>query len=153
MQKHAREGSPADFERLIATLLAEMGFDDVVVTPLSGDGGVDVRGNLIVGDVVHIRMAVQAKRWNGDVGPSIVQQVRGSLGAHEQGLIITTGDFSPGARKEATRADASPVALMNGKQLATLLAENEIGVRRDAHFLFSLDDVDGGSLRRSPGAA
>jgi restriction system protein len=31
----------------------------------------------------------------------VVQQVRGSLGAHEQGLIITTSDFSTGARSEA----------------------------------------------------
>ena len=75
------------------------------------------------------------------MGTPIVQQVRGSLGAHEQGLIITTGDFSKSARKEAMRADAAPVALMNGEQLAGLLAENEVGVRRDRHDLFSLPEA------------
>jgi len=140
--KQAGEGAPADFERLIAMLLAKIGFD-VEATPLSGDGGVDVRGTLIVGDVVRVRMAVQAKRWKRNVDAPIVQQVRGSLGAHEQGLIITTGDFSSGARREAARADASPVALMNGKQLAVLLAENEVGVRREEHFLLTLDSLDG----------
>jgi len=60
----------------------------------------------------------------------VIQQVRGSLGAHEQGLIITTSDFSSGARKEAARLDATPVALMNGEELVALLVENEIGVKR-----------------------
>ena len=87
-------------------------------------------------------MAVQAKRWQGNVLAPIVQQVRGSLGAHEQGLIITTSDFSRGARHEAARADASPVALMNGAQLAVLMAEYEVGVKREEHVLLTLDDPD-----------
>ena len=57
----------------------------------------------------------------------VVQQVRGSLGADEKGLIMTTSDFSAGARKEALRSDATHVALMNGEQLVALLVENEIG--------------------------
>jgi hypothetical protein len=63
-------------------------------------------------------------------GRLIVRQVRGSLGTHDQGLIITASDFSPGARDEAERANAVPVALMNGTQLVALLVEHQIGVRR-----------------------
>lgn len=44
-------------------MLAEMGFEMVEVTKLSGDGGIDVRGTLVVGDVVRIKMAVQVKKW------------------------------------------------------------------------------------------
>ena len=135
------EGSPEEFEVRVEELLTALGFEEVKRTPLSGDGGVDVRGTLVVGDVVRIRMAVQAKRWKKNVPAPVVQQVRGSLGAHEQGLIITTSDFSPGAREEAARSDASPVALMNGEQLATLLAANEIGVHRAEHELLSLDEA------------
>jgi restriction system protein len=94
---------PGEFEELISQLLAEMGFEMVEVTKLSGDGGIDVRGTLVVGDVVRIKMAIQVKKWklkNNILAP-VVQQVRGSLGAHEQGLIITTSDFSAGAIKEA----------------------------------------------------
>lgn len=69
-----------------------------------------------------------------------MQQVRGSLGAHEQGLIITTSDFSPGARSEAARPDAVPVALMNGEQLVTLLIEHDIGVRRANYDLIELGE-------------
>lgn len=141
--KRALEGSPADFEQLIQDLLMAMGFADVEGTPLGGDGGIDVRGTLVVGDVVNVRMAVQAKRWQGNVGAPVVQQVRGSLGAHEQGLIITTSDFSKGARQEAQRLNAAPVALMNGEQLATLLAKYAIGVQREEHVLLALAEPDG----------
>ena len=91
---------------------------------------------------IRIRMAVQAKRWKSNVLAPVVQQVRGSLGAHEQGLIITTSDFSSGAKKEAQRSDAAPVALIGGEQLAALLAEHEIGARMTSYDLYTLDEAD-----------
>jgi restriction system protein len=66
--------------------------------------------------------------------------VRGSLGAREQELIITTSDFTSRARKEAERPDAIPVGLMNGEQFVLLLAEHEIGVTRRSHDLFELEE-------------
>jgi restriction system protein len=143
-QLHARLHTmkPAEFEVLIGRLLTTLGFEAVAVTPLAGDGGIDVRGTLVVGDVIRTRMAVQVKRWKKNVQAPVVQQVRGSLGAHEQGLIITTSDFSPGARTEAARPDATPVALMPGEQLVTLLIEHDIGVRRTTHDLIELGDQD-----------
>jgi restriction system protein len=129
---------PAEFEELIGQLLVALGFQEVVVTGRSGDGGIDVRGTLVVGDVIRTRMAVQVKRWKGNIQAPIVQQVRGSLGTHDQGLIITTSDFSSGARTEAERVNAVPVALMNGEQLVRLLVEHEIGVRRVPYDLIEL---------------
>ena len=137
----AREGSPEDFERLVAELLRRMGFVDVSLTPRASDGGVDVRGALQV-SVVRLRMAIQAKRWADNVGRPVVQQLRGSLGAHEQGLIITTSDFTPAAREEAERPDASPVALMNGEELTEQLAEHEMGVKRDQCHLLTPNGRD-----------
>ncbi|MBK9713365.1 MAG: restriction endonuclease [Kouleothrix sp.] len=135
---------PAEFEALIGRLLTTIGFDAVEVTVSSGDGGIDVRGTLVVGDVIRTRLAVQVKRWKKNVQAPTVQQVRGSLGAHEQGLIITTSDFSAGARAEAARSDATPVALMHGEQLVTLLIEHDIGVRRTKHDLIAIGDADDG---------
>jgi restriction system protein len=131
---------PADFEALIGTLLARLGFEDVTVTSVSNDGGIDVRGTMVTGDVIRTRMAVQVKRWKNNIQAPTVQQVRGSLGTHEQGLIITTSSFSKGAREEAERANATPVALMDGEQLVKLLVENDIGVRREDHALLELAD-------------
>jgi restriction system protein len=132
----------AEFEELISQLLAEMGFELVEVTKYSGDGGIDVRGTLVVGEVVRIKMAVQVKKWKlkNNVQAPVVQQVRGSLGVHEQGLIITTSDFSSGAVKEATQANKTPIALMNGDQLVMLLMEYGIGVHRSTPDLFEIDE-------------
>ena len=129
------------FEDLIAILLAKMGFQEIDVTSRSKDGGIDVRGTLVVGDVIRTRMAIQVKKWKHNVQAPVVQQVRGSLGTHEQGLIITTSDFSAGARKESVRPDAIPVGLMSGEQLVLLLIENDIGISRRSHDLLELEDM------------
>jgi restriction system protein len=131
---------PIKFEALIGDLLTAIGFESVSVTQASGDGGIDVRGTLVVGDVIKTKMAVQVKRWKQNILAPVIQQVRGSLGAHEQGLVITTSDFSTGAKIEAERPDATPVALMNGKQLVDILIENTIGITRTEHFLIELDE-------------
>ena len=129
-----------DFEVFVGAFLVAIGFEDVEVTSRHGDRGIDVRGTLVVADVVRTKMAVQVKRWSNNVQAPTVQQVRGALGAHEQGLIVTTSDFSPGAREEAARPDATPVALMNGEQLVALLLEHEIGVERESIDLFELKE-------------
>jgi len=140
--EHLQAVTPEEFEQLIGQLLVALGFEDVSVTRISSDGGIDVRGTLVVGDVIRTRMAVQAKKWKkgNNVQAPTVQQVRGSLGAHEQGLIITTSGFSKGASVEAQRLDAVPVGLMNGQQLTGLLIEHQIGVRREPMELLSLSD-------------
>lgn len=126
--KHIKALPPYDFENMVSQLLLALGFEEVEVTNRSNDGGIDVRGTLVVGEVIRTRLAVQVKRWNRNVQSPVIQQVRGSLGTHEQGLIITTSDFSKGVREEATRANATPVGLMNGTQLVDLLIQNEIGI-------------------------
>ena len=140
--ERAKSAPPAEFERLVGELLSAMGFEDVDVTNISGDGGIDLRGTLVVGDTVRIRMAVQAKRWKANVQAPEVQRVRGSLGVHEQGLIVTTSDFSRGARDEALRPDAAPVALMDGDQFTALLAKHQIGASIKHYELYTLDETE-----------
>lgn len=133
--------NPFQFEELIGLLLAEMGFESIDVTKRGKDGGIDVRGTLLISDAIRIRMAVQAKRWRKNVQSPTVTTVRGSLGAHEQGLIITTSNFSTGAKKEASKSDKTPIGLMNGEQLVGLLMEYEIGVCRVPQDLFELEEL------------
>ena len=133
--------APVDLEKLVGDLMAAMGFVDIKVTPPSRDGGVDARGVLVVDEVVQIPMAVQVKRWKNNVLAPTVQGLRGSLGAHERGLIVTTSDFSSGARNEASRLDAAPIALMNRGQLVGLLVQYNIGVTKTGlPDLIELDD-------------
>ncbi len=139
LHAHIRAIPPAEFEQLVGRLLGALGFEAVQVTKLSGDGGIDARGTLVVGDAVRIQMAVQAKRWQARVQKPVVHAVRGALGVHEQGLIITTSDFSAGARREATDPTKTPVALMNGEQLVKLLIEHDILVARTSYDLLELE--------------
>jgi restriction system protein len=140
---HLKSLAPVEFEALIRRLLVAIGFDEVTVQGRSGDGGIDVRGTLVVGDVIRTHMAVQVKRWKHNVQSSTVREVRGSLGTHDSGLIITTSDYSSGAREEAARPNAVPVGLMNGEQLVALLVEHDIGVHRSSHDLIELGEVEG----------
>lgn len=134
--------SPEQFEGLVRRLLVALGFEDVEVTGVH-DRGIDLRGTMVVDGVVRVRTAVQAKKWATNVQRPTVQGVRGSLGAHERGLIITTSGFSEGAIDEATRADAVPVALMPGDALVEILVANELeGVRCSPHYLIELDVPD-----------
>jgi len=136
---HIKSHTPKEFELLVSELLAELGFEEIEVTSHGGDKGIDVRGTLVVGDVIRTKIAVQAKKWQNNVQSPEVQKVRGSLGAHEQGLIITTSSFSKGAVEEAERPDAVPVGLVDGEQLVDLLIEHEILVQRVPYELISLD--------------
>lgn len=131
-----------DFEKLIGLLLVKLGFEQVQVTSPTRDGGIDVRGTLVVASVIRTRMAVQVKRWRRNVQAPTVREVRGSLGTHDQGLIITTSDFASGAREEAERLNAVPVALMNGEELVELLVEHSLGITRTPFDLLDLGAIN-----------
>jgi restriction system protein len=98
---------PHEFEELIARLLAEMGFT-VEMTRFSKDGGIDVRGTMVIGIAIRIKMAVQVKRLKDNVRVGVVREVRGSLGAHEQGLIITTSDLAQKPERKPKRPTRPP---------------------------------------------
>lgn len=121
---------PAEFERLVGDLFAALGIEEVTFTRPGRDAGIDVRGTLVVGGAIRVKLAAQAKRSKGSIDAPDVQQLRGSLGAHEQGLIVTTGTFTSAAREAASHPDASPVALIDNEGLVSLLEEHEIGVER-----------------------
>ena len=121
--------SPEAFEKLIRALLESMDFVDTEVTRLSGDGGIDVRGTWRIADGIQIKMAIQAKRWKANVQAPVVQAVRGALTGSERGMIITTSDFSKGAREEAEDPRrSSTISLVNGEQLVKLLEQYKVGI-------------------------
>jgi restriction system protein len=120
---------PDAFERLSSRLLREAGVDNVTVTGKSGDGGIDGRGVLRVG-LVSFPVFFQSKRYQGSVGSSVVRDFRGAMaGRGDKGFLITTGTFTPEAKKEANRDGVPPVDLIDGDRLCDLLKDYELGVR------------------------
>ena len=59
----------------------------------------------------------------------MIRDFRGAMvGRADKGLIITTGTFTRGAIKEATRDGAPPIDLLDGDQLADKLKELRLGI-------------------------
>ncbi len=133
---------PDRFEVLIEELLLAIGFDEESLkrTPYSNDGGIDVRGVLNAGNITQINAAVQVKRWKKNIHAPIVQALRGSLIVHEQGIIITTGKFSKGAREEAEASGKVRISLVDCEKLLDLLIEHSIGVKTKEYKLHQIDE-------------
>lgn len=70
---------PDGFERLSQRLLRESGFQQVLVTGKSGDGGIDGVGILQVNPFVSFNVLFQCKRYQSAVTPSQIRDFRGAM--------------------------------------------------------------------------
>lgn len=121
--------SPEGFERLVQRMLRESGFVAVEVTGRTGDGGIDGKGIARINGFMSFHVLFQCKRYKGSVGASEIRDFRGAMvGRADKGLFITTGTFTTGAIKEATRDGAPPIDLVDGDELAEKLKELALGV-------------------------
>jgi restriction system protein len=121
---------PSGFERLCQRLLRESGFQQVVVTGRSGDGGIDGVGILRVNPFVTFNVLFQCKKYQGSVTPSQVRDFRGAMmGRADKGIMITTGSFTVDAKKEARRDGVPPIELVAGEDLVALFENLELGLR------------------------
>lgn len=120
---------PTAFERLSQRVLRESGFVKVEVTGKSGDGGIDGTGVLRM-NLISFQVLFQCKRYAGSVSAGTVRDFRGAMqGRADKGLIITTGTFTPDARREATRDGAPAIDLIDGEALCLLLKDLRLGVQ------------------------
>jgi restriction system protein len=121
---------PGGFERLCQRLLRESGFEQVVVTGRSGDGGIDGQGILQLNPFVSFKVLFQCKRYTGTVGAGQVRDFRGAMmGRADKGIIMTTGTFTHDAQKEALRDGVPPIELVNGEKLLDLFENLELGLK------------------------
>ena len=120
---------PSGFERLCQRLLRESGFQRVIVTGRSGDGGIDGIGVLQVNPFVTFSVLFQCKRYQGSVTPSHIRDFRGAMiGRADKGIIITTGTFTLDAKKEARRDGVPPIELVAGEDLIHLFEDLQLGL-------------------------
>lgn len=99
-----RQLSARDFEKFIATLVEQLGFDNVFLTPSSGDKGRDVLATKKVSGIPII-FAFECKRYAPDhpVGPETARALLGTI-MHgptraSMGVLVTTSTFTPAARE------------------------------------------------------
>ena len=125
--------TPEAFEQLVVTLLVAMGYggslqDAGKAVGRAGDEGIDgmIKEDKLGLDTVYI----QAKKWlDAVVGRPVVQAFAGSLEGHREGrgVMITTSTFSQEA-KEYVQKIEKKIVLIDGKQLAQLMIEHDVGV-------------------------
>ena len=141
--------SPYEFERLVVKLLIKMGYgsmsDNVdAVTVKSGDEGIDgiVSADKFGFDSIYI----QAKQWQPDsvVGRPVIQAFLGALAGQgaSKGIFITTSQFSKDAVAFAAKQLHSKIVLVNGKQLAKLMIDYDLGVSTVATYKVKRIDSD-----------
>jgi restriction system protein len=128
-----KQVSPAFFEQLVLKLVTTMGYggsahDAAEHLGRSGDDGVDgvINEDKLGLDVVYL----QAKRWGDQpVRRPDVQAFAGSLEGQRarKGVFITTSHFTADAREYVGRIEKR-IVLIDGKELARLMIEHDVGV-------------------------
>jgi len=138
--------SPEFFERLVVELLVRMGYggsmrDAGMAVGKGGDEGIDgiIKEDRLGLDLIYL----QAKRWDGTVGRPEVRKFVGALhGKHaRKGVFITTGTFARGSVDYAAGID-SKVILIDGKRLAELMIDFDVGVSTRATYPIKRIDSD-----------
>jgi restriction system protein len=121
---------PSGFERVCQRLLRESGFEKVIVTGRSHDGGIDGIGTLQLNPFVSFKVLFQCKRYKGSVARAEVGDFRNAMiGRADKGIIITTGTFSNDAIREANREGAPPIELIDGEKLVAMFESAKLGVK------------------------
>jgi DnaJ-domain-containing protein 1 len=93
-----------EFEGFVATLVEQLGFDDVILTPRSGDEGRDILATKRIHGI-SILCAFECKKWapNRLIGPEVARALLGTI-THSstrvaKGVLVTTSHFTPSARR------------------------------------------------------
>lgn len=134
--------NPHFFERLVVDLLMRMGYGEGKITGRSGDGGID--GIIDEDKLGFEKVHIQAKRWQigNNVGRKELQSFVGALAGQSgrKGVFITTSDFT----KEAYEYNPSNVkiAKINGKKLAELMIQHNVGVTNKIVYEIKRIDLD-----------
>jgi restriction system protein len=122
--------SPTYFETIVLDLLHRMGYgasrSDLQRVGGTGDRGID--GIISLDRLGLEKVYVQAKRWQENIGGPALQAFYGALaGQHaRKGIFITTSSFTHAAISFANTVEG--IVLIDGKKLAELMIEHEVGV-------------------------
>ena len=140
LRERLHDMDPIALERLIKRLLEEMDYQNVETTARSGDGGVDVVGDIELG-ITSVREVVQVKRHRRPIQRKDLDALRGSLYRFNavRGTIVTTSRFAKGTQQAAFATGTAPITLIDGDKLIDLLIEHGIGVRKRTIELLEVD--------------
>jgi restriction system protein len=139
-----KRADPAFFEELVIDLLVHMGYggnraEAARAVGRSGDGGID---GVIDEDRLGLdSIYVQAKRWESCIGRPEIQKFAGALQGQRatKGIFLTTSTFSKDAEEYAQRI-GTRIVLVDGRRLAALMFEHDVGVSPKR--TYTVKDID-----------
>ena len=119
--------SPRTWEEMIAAAFDQDGYDEVTLTPRSGDRGRDVIAVKNGVGCIRIIDSVKAYKPSHLVKHDDVRALLGVLSGDpkaSKGIVTTTSDFAPGIATDPLIAPFMPtrLELMNGEKLKSWLA-------------------------------
>ncbi len=137
---------PYKFEELVLDLLQAIGYggnraEAAQVTKKSVDGGID---GIINEDRLGLdKIYIQAKRYSNTVPIKEVRDFAGAMLANSahKGVFMTTSDFPSSAKEFAEKIDRTLI-LIDGKRLAALMIEYNIGITPKETFVYKEIDSD-----------
>ena len=146
--ERVQNSEPSFLERVIVDLLIAMGYGGGDskkgrVTGGSGDGGIDgtIREDALGLDEVYL----QAKKYAPEktVGENDLRSFAGAIDAANttKGVFVTTASFTNSATAYVERSPKR-IVLIDGKELARLMVEHGIGVRRKMQYEVNRIDED-----------
>lgn len=124
--------SPRKFETLARKVLSEIGvtIDGSKGMAYTGDGGIDGYGYRLDSDFRTLRVAIQAKRWQGKISSPEIDKFRGAMDKFraDYGIFITNSSFTKDAI-EASREGTHMITLVDGDRLVGLIKKHEVYVK------------------------
>jgi restriction system protein len=141
-----KQVAPSFFEELVIDLLVKMGYggnraEAARAIGRTGDGGIDgiIDEDRLGLDVIY----VQAKRWATSVGRPEIQKFAGALQGQRatRGVFITTSAFTKDA-EDYVRNINSRIVLVDGRRLASLMFEFDIGIAPRRTYVVKAIDTD-----------
>jgi restriction system protein len=139
---------PSDFETLVLKLLAALGYGGGNLQSMQGvprgpDGGIDGRINE---DHLGLdQIYIQAKRYTeNSIGRPTVQSFIGAMtgGGCRKGVFVTSSTFTAEAKSYANDLRDMKLVLIDGKKLAELMIQHEVGVQVKSTYRVSKVDHD-----------
>ena len=117
--------NPYRFEIFVKDVVERHGFERVIVTRASQDGGIDLDAYVPESDYFFSRTHVQfqVKRWRHSVGSVDINGFRGALSATAKGVFVTTSHFTRAAAREAQHQSKPVISLLDGLKFSQLVRE------------------------------
>jgi len=131
----AHQLTPEQWEELVAGAFKNYGYDDVILTPRSGDHGRDIIATKQGIGCVKIIGSVKAYKPGNLVRYDEIRALIGVISTDltvSKGIITTTSDFPPNVARDPFIAPLMPtrLELMNGKALQEWLREQLNSIER-----------------------